>query len=432
MKLRLLAALGATALVATACSSNGDSGNTEANGPVNVEFMSVQQPNETIPTILQALMDEFAKTHPGSTLKVSFVPQDQLEQRLQLLSAQDALPEMFFAPGTPAGQTEMATAGKALNIEEALTTLGAFDKMDPTAAQIMRNQQGGKVYALPLELNIEGFWYNKKIFADNGLTPPTTWDGLVTTAAALKGKNIQPFSASGIQGWPLTRLVSGYLFRSLGPDALKKVVDGQAKLTDPPYIAAAQAVAGLGAQGYFGPGFASLDYSPAVDEFIQGKAAMFYMGSWAIGDYNDGARNTMGGPGNVGFFAFPAVTGGSGTIDQMPMNAGQPIMVSAKKYNENPALGAWLKYLAENYGNVALNLKGALSGFPASSTPTNLPATTTLVTEQFKAAKQPLGWFESLMPAKAQDVAQKNAAGLVGGRVSPADFMAKVQEALAG
>jgi len=54
------------------------------------------------------------------------------------------------------------------------------------------------------------------------------------------------------------------------------------------------------------------------------------------------------------------------------------------------------------------------------------------VTTQIKAAKQPLGWFESLMSAKAQDVAQKNAAGLVNGSVSPADFMSKVQTALAG
>ena len=106
----------------------------------------------------------------------------------------------------------------------------------------------------------------------------------------------------------MTRLVSGYLFRALGPDALKKVADGQAKLTDANYVKAAQAIADLGAKGYFGPGFATLDYSPAVDEFIQGKAAMFYMGSWAIGDYNDTTRNTMGGPSNVGFFPFLTVS----------------------------------------------------------------------------------------------------------------------------
>jgi raffinose/stachyose/melibiose transport system substrate-binding protein len=431
VRLRILAAVAAVGLLAAACSSQPETGGSSS-GAVQVELLSVQQPTETIPTILKALIDEFAKTHPGSSLKVTYVPQDQLDQKLQLLAAQDALPEMFFAPGTPTAQTEMAGAGKALNLEETLTSLGVFDKVDPTAAQIMRNQQGGKVFALPLELNIEGFWYNKKIFGDNGLTPPATWDALLGTAATLSGKKIQPFSASGIQGWPLTRLVSGYLFRSLGADALKKVADGQAKLTDPDYVKAAAAVADLGSKGYFGPGFATLDYSPAVDEFIQGKAAMFYMGSWAVGDYNDTSRNTMGGPDNIGFFPFPAVSGGDGSVDQVPMNAGLPIMVSAKKYRENAALGEWLKYLAEHYGEVAMNLKGAVSGFPASAQPASLPSTTKLVTEQIKATKQPLGWFESLMSAKGQNVAQTNAAGLVNGSVSPADFMSKVQDALAG
>jgi raffinose/stachyose/melibiose transport system substrate-binding protein len=419
------------ALLVTACSSTKKDNNPQTS-PLQVEFLSVQQPTETIPTILQSLMTDFAKTHPGSTLKVTYIPQDQLEQKLQLLSAQDALPEMFFAPGTPDGQTQMATAGKALNIEDTLTQLGVFDKMNPTAAQIMRNQQGGKVYALPLELNVEGFWFNKKIFSDNALMPPSTWDDLVADAATLSGKGIQPFSASGIQGWPLTRLVSGYLFRELGPDALQKVKDGSAKLTDPQYVAAAQAVANLGAKGYFGKGFASLDYSPAVDQFIQGKAAMFYMGSWAIGDYNDATRNKIGGPDNIGFFPFPTVAGGSGSVDQMPMNAGDPIMVSAKKYHDEPALAEWLKFLAQNYGNTAISLKGAISGFPASTLPSNLPSTTTLVTTQMQAAKQPLGWFESLMSAKAQSVAQTNAAGLVNGSVAPAKFMSLVQDALSG
>src|SRR5262249_13442846 len=150
-------------------------------------------------------------------------------------------------------------------------------------------------------------------------------------------------------------------------------------------------------------------------EFIQGKSAMFYMGSWAIGDFNDATRNTMGGPSNIGFFPFPTVSGGSGTIDQLPMNAGDPIMMSAKKYNANSAMADWLKFVAENSGDRAMSLKGAISGFPAASPPANLPPTTTLAAAQIKAAKTPLGWFESLMSAKAQDVAQKNAAGLING-----------------
>jgi raffinose/stachyose/melibiose transport system substrate-binding protein len=436
VRLRYLVALASATLLVTACGSGGNTPSSSAtNAPVHIELVSVGPDTDSTQTILRALMDGFARTHPGSTFKNTYIPQAQLDQKLQLLSAQNALPEMFFAPGTPAAQTEMATAGKALNIENTLSKLGVLDTVNPTAAQIMRNQQGGTMYALPVELNIEGFWYNKKIFAENAVTPPATWADLVSAAAGLSARGIQPFAASGVQGWPLTRLVSGYLFRDQGPDALKRVADGQAKLTDPAYVKAAQAVADLGARGYFGKGFASLDYQPAEDLFLQGKAAMFYMGSWAVADFNDPAKNKIGGPDSIGFFPIPTVAGGSGSIDQTPMNAGLPIMVSAKKYNAAPGpMGAWLKYLAQNYAAVAMAKRSVISGFVLADAdrPATLPSTTTVVTDQIKSTKQPLGWFESLMSAKAQQVAQTNAPSLVNGGKSAAQFMSLVQAALNG
>ena len=71
---------------------------------------------------------------------------------------------------------------------------------------------------------------------------------------------------------------------------MNRIKTGQAKLTDPAYVAAAQKVADLGSKGYFGKGVASLDYGPAEDLFLQGKAAMFYMGSWVLGDSTTRAR----------------------------------------------------------------------------------------------------------------------------------------------
>ena len=57
-----------------------------------------------------------------------------------------------------------------------------------------------------------------------------------TPRTTLKAAGVQPFSAAGKDGWPVTRLVGNYIFRDLGPDALQKVADGEAKLTDPEYV----------------------------------------------------------------------------------------------------------------------------------------------------------------------------------------------------
>ena len=397
---------------------------------VHITFQNIPPDTGAELTVFKQLMTEFAKTHPGSTLTVNDVPQNQTDQKLQLEGAQNALPDMFFGPGTPAAQKQMCDQGLALNIGDTVAKLGDASALNPAAVQVIENQQGGKLCAIPFELNIEGFWYNTKIFAANGLTPPATWDALVSDAAALSAKGVQPFAASGLQGWPLTRLISGYIFRDQGPGAMQKIADGSAKLTDPEYVKAAAAVAALGSKNYFGKGVASLDYSPAEDEFLQGKAAMYYMGSWALSDFNNTSLDQIG-DSNIGFFPFPAVTGGAGSIDQTPENAGQPIMISAKNYNANPAFADWLKFVVDNYGNAAIAL-GDLSGFNVTTTPSTLPPTTKIVVAQIAATKTPVGWFETLFNSKATSVSQTNAARLVTGSLSAQSFMSTVQAAVPG
>src|SRR6266567_910359 len=318
--------LGLAALLAGCGSSTGSNSNTAA-----IEFLSVQQPNIGWPLVLSTITNQYAKNHPGTTFKTDFIAQGNLNQQVQLLAGQGALPVLYNSP-PPDLMAQLTKNGEVLDLESTFQQLGVSQQVVPAAIAIVKKIFNGKFIALPFELNIEGFWYNKQIFAQNGIQPPTTWDQLVQIAASLQQKGIQPLSASGIQGWPITRLIGGYLFRKLGPNAMAMVQSGQAKLTDAAYVEAAQAVANLGKQGYFGKGVATLDYNPALDVFLNGKAAMFYMGSWELRDYNTASVNKLG-VDNIGFFPFPNVTGGAGNSTQTPMNAGQPTAVNKKKYN---------------------------------------------------------------------------------------------------
>jgi raffinose/stachyose/melibiose transport system substrate-binding protein len=237
---------------------------------------------------------------------------------------------------------------------------------------------------------------------------------------------VQPFSASGEQGWPLTRLISGYLFRELGPDAMQKVADGDAKLTDPDYVAGAQAVADLGDKGYFGEGVGSIDYDTAINTFLSGDAGILYMGSWVLGSFADDDVNKIGND-NIGFFPFPNVEGGAGTSEQTPSNVGLPMTFSAHQYNDK--VGAWLKCIAENYGQASLEDQNSISGFVPATQP-DLDPLTQLVQDQVNNTQESVLWFEALFGSKATTVSQTNAAPLVSGSSSAEDFMGKVQDAI--
>ncbi len=418
-------ALGAAMVLAGCGGSSG--GSTNSNGSAAIEFLSVQQANQGWPLVLSTITQQYAKNHPGTTFKVDFVGSPgQLVQQIQLLAGQGALPILYNTPAIDL-LAQLQKNGEVLDIESTFQQLGVSQELQPAAVALLKKIYGGSLTTLPFELNIEGFWYNKQIFAQNGIQPPQTWDQLVQIAASLQQKGIQPFSASGTQGWPVTRLIGNYLFRKLGPGAMDNVKSGQAKLTDPSYVEAAQVVANLGKQGYFGKGVATLDYQPAVDLFLKGKAAMFYMGSWELRDYTTPSVNKIG-ANNVGYFPFPNVVGGVGSSDQIAMNAGQPTSVNKSKYNAT--IGQWLANVAKNYGDVALQLEGAVTGFVVHNKPANLDPLTTLVLAQIAKVSQPVLWFEAAFSTKATNISQQDASLLVTGATSPSGFMSAVQQAL--
>lgn len=418
----LSAGVTSLALLASACGGGGTSA-----APKEFKYLSVTE-NTTTRTALTKLSEGSCKAENDALpLKVETVPQASLDQKLQLLAGQDALPAQFAAGNAPALTKQLAESGKVADLDLELQRLGVFDELEPAAVSTIKALYGGKLQTLPYEYNIEGIFYNKKIFKEKGIEVPGTWDDLLAASDKLNTKGVQPFAASGQQGWPITRLISGYLYRSLGPDALDKVNAGLAQLTEPEYVKAAEEIAALGKKGYFGKGVGSIDYDTAMNQFLTGKSAMFYMGSWALANISDPKQNKVGAE-NVGFMPFPAVTGGAGSADQYPSNVGLAITLGSKNFDKKT--GAWVSCIAKNYGSTALKDHGSISGFKVNTPVKDANEVTTTVRKTISSSQQNVLWFEAFFSTKATTASQTNAAGLVTGSVSPKQFMETVQSAL--
>jgi len=416
----ILAAVTAASLVLSGCGG----GSSASSGGVKEFTLTINDDNHIVQQELTTLSTATCKTQNDALpLKIQTLPISDVDQKVQLLAGQNALPVQFAAGGTPALTKTLDKAGQVLDLEKTLKDLGVWDSIQPAAVKTVENLYG-KFNVMPYQFNIEGIWYNKKLFTDNNIPVPTTYDELVAAAAKFKGAGVIPFSASGKAGWPITRLISGYIYRELGPDALQAVADGKAKLTDPAYVKAAQAIADLGKAGFFGAGVGSIDYDTAVQQFLTGKAAMFYMGSWTLGDFNDATKNKIGAD-NIGFMSFPTVTGGTGSADQIPANVGLPVAVSAKSYDAK--VGDWLSCITKNYGASSLKDQGTISGFKPNGDTGTLPPLTQLVQDTITKTTSSTLWFEALFNTKATETSQTNAAPLVTGAISAQDFMKKVQ-----
>ncbi|MTE24319.1 ABC transporter substrate-binding protein [Microbacterium sp. ZXX196] len=414
----MITVAGASALALTACGGGGGQSSADALSVlVNVE-------NTEVPAVLDTLAAGACSAEAEAMpVEVDTTPQTNLDQQLQLLAGQGALPVLFSAGNAPSLTAELADAGNVADFEEVLGDLGIADQIEPAAVSTIENLYGG-FRALPFEYNVEGIWYNTAIFAENGIDEPQTFDDLVAAAETLSAAGVQPFSASGEQGWPITRLISSYLFRDLGPDALQKVADGEAALTDPEYVAAAQAIADLGAEGWFGQGVGSIDMATSENQFLNGSAAMFYMGSWFLSGLNDPEMNQIGVE-NVGFMPFPGVEGGAGDRSQLAANVGLPLTMNANLVNDDTT--PWLECIVENYGATALEQENRVSGFALNEEVADVPELTAMVQEQVANTETTVLWFEALFSAEATTTSQRNAAPLLTGSITPEEFMEMVQ-----
>ncbi|MFD2329586.1 ABC transporter substrate-binding protein [Cohnella sp. GCM10020058] len=380
------------------------------------------------PRIVSELARDYEREHPSVRYEFENVNTSDLLQRVQLLAASNDLPELFtYESGKPLQQ--LSEHGFVLDIEQAFGELGLSDELNPTAVKLLKSMTGGKgLYALPLEINIEGFWYNKSLFEENGIQVPETWDELLQAAEALQQAGVQPFAVAGSQKWTLTRLINGYVVRKYGFDVMARVSRGELDVTDPGFVEAADVVQRMALHGYFGDHVNTTDLDEATATFLQGRAAIYYTGSWSLRDFNDPKQNRIG-EDRIGLFNIPLVPGGAGGEGDWLLNAGLTTSFSAAGYDDE--MKRWMKSVFSDYGNKAMSEMGIITGFKTDRLPQTLPPLTQLAQNKIDGVKNGTLWFEAFFNAETQATAWNNAQLLVSSaNYTPAMYMADLQVAL--
>ncbi|SEE69758.1 ABC transporter substrate-binding protein [Ruania alba] len=430
-------ALLATSLTLAACSggedtgsgsgSDADSGSGIGTDPDSFEVLTANE-NPTLRDQLDALAaNQCSAENEALPLEHRTIAQGDTVQQITLLASQGALPSHFIA-GTDQVRPDGDLGGQdlVLDYEAAFTESGAWENVLPAAASTIESVYGQMV-SMPYQYNLEGFWYNKEILAELGLEEPQSYDELVDAADAAAEAGYIPIAQSGADGWPMTRLMGLYIFRNVGPDAMEQIRDGEASLTDPEYVAGAQALQDLALSGALGEGFISRTGDQATAALLSGQALMKYDGTWLLSAVNDPERNEVGEE-NIGFMPFPDVAGGAGSADQYPANAGAAMAINPETYG--PLTADWFACIAENYGQQALSEAGVLSGFQVNGDVGDIPAATADIQERMASIDETVLWFEALLDSESNSLASTNASLLTNGDMSAEEYMTQLQDSI--
>ena len=304
-----IAVAGATALVALAGCS-GSSGGSDAptpkgsaTGTLNIVVSSATGSDAGF----QAVNKAFVAKYPGVKINFTAVPNENYAQahssRLTAgsidvgLAGPKELPS--YVPATNEGDdARLADQGGYVD----LTNQPFMKKYIPTVLDEIKYK--GKNYTVPTGLSYySGMFYNKKIFADNGIKIPTTWTELMAACDALKAKNIVPLGIGGKDSAGLNMLgVAQSLYPTAQDkqDLAKNLYGGTAKLNEGKQLQVLQNVDKL--YSYAEPNFAGVSYATMTSDFVNGKFAMMSDGTWNTTTIQQAGGSKL----DFGYFPLPA------------------------------------------------------------------------------------------------------------------------------
>ena len=254
----------------------------------------------------QAAADAYMAEHPNVTINITVLENEAFKTKLSATAAAD-YPDLFQSWG---GGIMAAQADAGLLKDITADIADWKDTINPGAMSIYA--YNGKQYGVPWDMGMIGFWYNKALFEQAGITaPPATWDEYLAAVEKLKAAGIDPLAIAGKDKWPSMHLWTYLVLRTGGGDALSEVIQSGNWNTDACTKAGAE-VLKLNALDPYQAGYKSADYNHEAASVGNGKAAMELMGQWAPSVQMDQSADKKGLGEDLGWFAFPTVAGGAG------------------------------------------------------------------------------------------------------------------------
>ncbi|GIH10364.1 ABC transporter substrate-binding protein [Rhizocola hellebori] len=369
----------AAALTLTACSTSEP---TPA-GSTELSFLTFETPALTAKFWDDSITDAL-KTVPNVKIKKITAPTTDRNAYAKQLQATGQLPDI------------LASINPKDFIDANLLTAFEQDWLKANFLLPEANNIKGKTYIPPTNSQILPMvFYNKDIFAKNNLTVPKNWAEFMSVVTKLKAAGVTPIELAGAEPWsasmPLVGLVSANVLGK-NKNWIQDRYAGKTKFTDADMAAAVQKQRDLIAAGAFASGALGVNYADANKQFLEGKSAMYPMGSWFIGQIKPDQAKSFGTfmlPTDDGSLVVPFNVGGTTAVSSKAPDVAKAVAF-AKSWSLSPNN---LKVLIETDGAFPMLKNVKLQDFGATVTPVFTDAYALVGQENTKVSS--IGWVNN-------------------------------------
>lgn len=253
-------------------------------------------------TTITKIFDEFNKANPGMKVVDNSAGHEDFKTQILVTIAGDNPPDVFsYWAGA---RTQFVVDGNRLMELEQLWADNKLDDIIPAGVKSAA-VYNGKIYLVPMNVHIVGFFYNPTIMEKAGVTEmPTTWAQFLEVCEKIKASGVAPIALGSKNRWPAQFWFDYMVSFTAGPEYRQKLMAGQANYNDPEVVKAMEMWKELVDKGYFVPDANAYDWNEAADQVANGRAAMTLMGTFITGYWNGNKLEPVK---DYDFFPFPII-----------------------------------------------------------------------------------------------------------------------------
>jgi raffinose/stachyose/melibiose transport system substrate-binding protein len=374
--------------------------------------------------VWDSIIKNYEADHPGFRVEIeSISDRGAYNQKLKILAAGNELPDMFDSEADTMF-VEIAATGALKDVDELYKELG-YDRMMNIGKNYARLADG-KLYIVSWENNVEYFWYHKDLFAKAGIQKtPETIDELLSACRRLKDAGIAPIATWGSAVWPLLRWMAFIPFRLTGNEFINNLKAGQGKMSDPIGLQAAEFFQTLGTR-YFQPGWATCDYTNALQTFLSGNAAIYYIGAWQFNSFLGENREPKE---DYDFFYLPTIKGAINGKTDMFANAGTGTAIRKDKWDDQ--LKDFIKYFLDNYPETYFKEGKAFPPMTLDTANTSFSSFDKQVLDDCNTLTSYAYTWDVHLDTATNEVMSKEIQNLGMGTITPQEFAKRIDNAIA-
>jgi multiple sugar transport system substrate-binding protein len=262
-------------------------------------------------------------------------------------------------------------AGQFMDVSDVWESNGLKDQL---ASSLGGMTIDGKQWGVPYTYYQWGIYYNKDVYKSVGISEPKNWDEFVSNCEKIAAAGIDCLTTGTKALWPGAGIFDYMNLRTNGYQFHMDLANGKIPWTDDKVKATFANWAKI--VPYITKNHAAIDWQDAAALLVQGKAANYVMGNFAVGVFKEGGMTND----NLGFLQFPEITPGLPRAEEAPTDTihipvGAKNVDDAKKFlafvasaDAQTKLNAALGQLPTNSGSTAADDPFIQAGFKTVST----------------------------------------------------------------